>query len=151
MDQKICVKTIHFSFQIHVFSLQNHCFLRSRCIDGLQKLNKSCKKSSFFIEKPSFFREKSTYSQLSVYRWSPKNLQKSFIFHSKHIFFNEKSTFSSFSIYRWRSNIDDFHNTRNENNTSNSNLHTYHLPHLFYPLLCSSCTSTHPLKVLWST
>ena len=55
MDQKICVKTIHFSFQIHVFSLQNHCFLRSRCIDGLQKLNKSCKKSSFFIEKKHHF------------------------------------------------------------------------------------------------
>ena len=40
------------------FSLQNHHFLCSRCIDALKKLNKSCKKPSFFIEKPSFFREK---------------------------------------------------------------------------------------------
>ena len=108
-SKKHVQKSFIFSFQIHVFfPLQNHRFLSSRCIDGLQKLDKSCKKTSFLIEKIFFFREKSTCSQLSVNRWSPKNLQKAFIFHSKHILFNDKSTFSSFSVYRWHSKIVHF-------------------------------------------
>ena len=43
-SKKHVQKSFIFSFQIHVFfPLQNHRFLSSRCIDGLQKLNKSCK------------------------------------------------------------------------------------------------------------
>ena len=85
--KNMCTNRSFFHSKFMFFPLQNHRFLRSRCIYGLQKLNKSCKKSSLLIEKSSFFDEKSTCSPLSICKWSKKDVQKSFIFHSKFMFF----------------------------------------------------------------
>ena len=84
MVQQTCAKIVHFFIPNSCFfPLQNHRFLSSQCIDGLQKLNKSCKKSSLLIQKSSFFDEKSTCSPLSICKWTKQYVQKSFIFHSK--------------------------------------------------------------------
>ena len=96
MLKKICAKTIHFSFQIHVFSLQNHYFLCSQCIDALKKLNKSCKKNIIFDRKIIIFSVKNQRVHRYLYVNGPKNMCKNHSFFIPNsCFFTAKSSFSS--------------------------------------------------------
>ncbi len=106
-SKKHVQKSFIFSFQIHVFPLQNHRFLSSRCIDGLQKLNKSCKKIIIVDRKIIIFSMKNQRVHHYLYVNGPKNMCKNHSFFIPNsCFFITKSLFSSFSVHRWSTKVE---------------------------------------------
>ena len=66
--------------QISHFSIQNHRFCCSRCIDEPQNVAKSFIFIENSLKNSLFFEQKIMFSRMLVCRWSP---QKSLVFHSK--------------------------------------------------------------------
>ena len=66
--------------QISHFSIQNHRFCCSRCIDEPQNVAKSFIFIENSLKNSLFFEQKIMFSRMLVCRWSP---QKSLDFHSK--------------------------------------------------------------------
>ena len=76
------------------FYVQNRYFHRSRYMDAVKKraqsFHFSLKIHHFLHKNHCFFKEKSMFSHISVYRWSWKNLQKSIAFLFKFDIFQFK-------------------------------------------------------------